>query len=251
MPLYAVEIVAHRGSSDDAPENTVASAHLAWERKADAVELDIHLTKDGKLAVIHDDNTQRTTGVSGTISGMTLEEIQKLDAGSLKGPSYAGEKIPSLDQLLATGGKKGRFFIEIKGGPELIPELKACLERAQLTPDQAVMISFDCEAIKAAKASLPQYKALLLKGYDKNKQTGSYLSVEEVIAEAKAAHLDGLDLSSQWPLSADKVRQIKAAGLGLWVWTVDDEIQAKKCRDAGVDGITTNRPGWLRELLAR
>ena len=97
--LAAVDIVAHRGASHDAPENTVASARLAWKQGADAVETDIHLTRDGKVIVSHDKTTRRTTGRDGVIQEMTLAELRALDAGSWKSKEFAGEKLP----LLGTG----------------------------------------------------------------------------------------------------------------------------------------------------
>src|SRR5215831_18081119 len=94
-----VEIVAHRGASFDAPENTVASANLAWEQNADAVELDIRLTKDGELIVSHDGTTSRIDGRNRLISDLTLAEVRSLDAGRIKGPKFAGEKMATLDEL--------------------------------------------------------------------------------------------------------------------------------------------------------
>ncbi len=237
------EIVAHRGSSDDAPENTVAAALLAWERGADAVEVDIHRTADGRLVVLHDEDTGRTTGVSGLVSAMTLEEIRALDAGSWKDAQYAGERIPLLDEILVTGGDSRRFFIEIKQGAEVVPALKKCLEQANLRPEQAVIISFSLEALRECKKQIPQHPALWLQQYKPEADIG------EIIKAASDAGLDGLDLDYRWPIDAAFVGKVSAARLGLWVWTVDDADIAKKLAQAGVKGITTNRPGWMRHQL--
>lgn len=237
------EIIAHQGSSDDAPENTVAAAQMAWERGADAVEMDIHLTADGQLVVLHDHDTKRTTGTHGAVAAMTLKEIRALDAGSWKHPRYAGERIPLLEEILATGGEDRRFFIEIKQGVEVFPELPKCLAQAHLRPEQAVIISFNIEPLVEAKRALPQHPALLLWGYD------SEASLDEVIKAARDAGLDGLNLHFQWPIDATFVEKISTAGLGLWVWTVDDADMAKGLIRAGVRGVTTNRPGWMRQQL--
>jgi glycerophosphoryl diester phosphodiesterase len=247
--LSAVDIIAHRGSSFLAPENTVASCALAWEERADAVELDVHLTRDGKLAVIHDADTKRTTGAPGLVREGNWSGLQALDAGSWKSPKYTGEKIPSLDDCLANGPDGRRFFIEVKCGPEAVPELVASLGRSGLKPDQVVIISFSREVVAAVKKAAPEYRSLWLVGGGRDKAKGRTPTLDEVIAEAKALSADGLDLSAAWPIDVEFVAKVKKEGLGLWVWTVDDPAHAQRLKDAGVDGITTNRPGWLRERL--
>jgi len=242
--LPALEIVAHRGSSDDAPENTVASAQLAWVRHADAVELDVHLTKDGRLVVIHDADTKRTTGISARVGEKSLRELQALDAGKWKSPKFAGERLPALEEMLATKEGRGRFFVELKGGPEMRPALKASLARAGLPANQVVIMAFDRDAVAAAKRELPQHEALWL--VDKNWETPG---LDQIIALARAAHADGINLSRKWPIDAAFVRKVKDAGLKIGVWTVDDVSEARRLREAGIDALTTNRPGWMREQL--
>src|SRR5262245_24153707 len=100
-----LEIIAHRGASHDAPENTVASFQEAWRQKADSAELDIQLTKDGRIVVLHDSTTKRTTGTDLKVSEQTLAELRKLDAGSWKGEKFKGEKLPTLAEMLATAPK--------------------------------------------------------------------------------------------------------------------------------------------------
>src|SRR5580698_8356847 len=97
-----MEIIAHRGSSFEAPENTLAAVNLAWRQRADAVEIDVHLSRDGRLVVIHDSNTRRTTGVNRKVARQTLAELHALDAGRWKGLTWLGEKIPSLEEVLAS-----------------------------------------------------------------------------------------------------------------------------------------------------
>jgi glycerophosphoryl diester phosphodiesterase len=109
-----VEIIAHRGASFDAPENTRAAVDLAWQQNADAAEIDIHVSRDGEIVVIHDDNTRRTTGLDAEVAALSLEELKKLDAGIWKGLQFAGESIPTLDEILALIPPGRRLFIEIK-----------------------------------------------------------------------------------------------------------------------------------------
>jgi glycerophosphoryl diester phosphodiesterase len=175
--LPAVDIVAHRGASFYAPENTLASQKLANEQKADAVETDIWLTKDGQIIVSHDLNTQRTAGRDAKLTDLTFDEARQLDAGYLP-----------VQWLLSPPSKDPK-----KPSPDL----------------------------------------------------------DEAIAAAKAAKLDGLDVNFNFPMDAAAVKKIRAAGLQLHVWTVDDVAVAKRWVALGVDSITTNRPGWLRAQLAQ
>jgi glycerophosphoryl diester phosphodiesterase len=110
-------IIAHRGASGSAPENTLAAIELAIANKADMIEIDIHQTKDGKLVVIHDDKLDRTTTGKGKINELTLEEIKKHDAGSWFNTSFSNEKVPELKEVLELINGKCKLLIEIKGKP--------------------------------------------------------------------------------------------------------------------------------------
>ena len=241
-----MEIIAHRGASFDAPENTLAAAKLAWAQGADALEMDIRLTADGHLVVIHDETTQRLAGVALMVSKTNLAALAGLDVGRWKDPRYAGEKIATLDEVLATVPPGKRVFIEIKGGPEAVVELKRCVGSGHLNPEQVVIIGFDFVTITAAKKALPHCAA----GWILDYAAGSQPPLAEVVSQCQAGGLNGLDLNMRWPIDATVVKQVHRAGLRLDVWTVDDPVLARRLGAAGVDGITTNRPGWLRQQLA-
>jgi glycerophosphoryl diester phosphodiesterase len=250
-PLYLsplVEIIAHRGASAAAPENTLAALDLAWAEGADAVECDVHLTADGQLAVIHDPNTLRTTGSTRLVATATLEELQTLDAGAWKHAKYAGERIPALDQWLARVPPGKRVFVEIKGGPALVAALERTVARCPLAPRQIAVISFDLATATAAKAQRPDLAAYWI--IERNTPAGRH-GIAELIDRARAARIDGLDLEECWPIDADFVQQIHRAGIKLYVWTLDDPVRARRLMAAGIDGITTNCPGRLRARLAR
>jgi glycerophosphoryl diester phosphodiesterase len=249
LPLNAVEIIAHRGASHDAPENTVASFRLGWEQQADADELDIYLTRDGQVVVIHDANTKRTTGVDKKVAEASLDELRALDSGSLKGAQWAGEKIPTLAEALVTIPDGKRMFIEIKGGDEVLPALEKVLKESGKKSEQLVIIGFGYETMKKARQLLPQAPIYWLASSQEEKTTGEPPDIEMLIAKVKEAGLDGLDLHYKFPIDADFVAKVKSVGLKLYVWTVDDPLVAKKLVQAGVDGITTDRPGFLREQL--
>lgn len=250
ISVPAVEIIAHRGASYDAPENTLASMKLGYEQKADGGELDIYLTKDGKIVMMHDPTTARTGGVTNKISEKTYEELAKIDVGNWgqwKGKGFK-EPIPLLDPALALIPDGKQVFIEIKCGPEILPELQRTFKRANKKPEQTVIIGFGYDTMKQAKEMFPNLKVLWLVGADKNKK---YAPVEELIAKAKEAKLDGLNLAYGFPIDKAFAKKVHDAGLQLYTWTVDDAEIAKRLKEAGVDGITTNRPEWLRQQLAK
>ncbi len=253
-PASAVDIVAHRGASFDAPENTLASEKLAWKQKADAVETDIHLSNDGKLVVSHDKNTKRTAGRDAEIAELTLAELKELDAGSWKAPEFAGERIPMLDEQIALIPPGKRMLVEIKIGPEIVPELKRCLARTGASEKNITIISFNFDSLKEVRKQLPRLETLWLLSYrspaaaNKAKSAPSP-TVDEMIRQAKAAKLTGLDLQHTWPLTAADTKKIRDNGLQLHVWTVDDPAIAQRWIELGAASITTNRPGWLREQL--
>jgi len=249
---FAVDIVAHRGASYKAPENTVASARLAWKENADAVELDIYLTKDGRAIVIHDADTKRTTGVGGKVAAMTSTELRALDAGGWKGAEWKDEKLPFLEEIMATVPAGRRLFIEIKCGPEVLPELERVWKASGLRPEQTVIIGFGYDTVVAAKKKFPDVRVHWLSSFKKNAKTGAVKpTVDELVAKAKAGGLDGVDVNYEGPVDESFVRRVKGAGLQCHVWTVDDPAIARRLKIAGVDSITTNRPQFLREQLAK
>jgi glycerophosphoryl diester phosphodiesterase len=251
LPCAATEIIAHRGYSAKAPENTVAAFNLAWESGADACELDLYLTKDAQIAVIHDKDTKRTTGVAKVVAESTLEELMQLDAGSWKDPKWKDEKIPALQACLATlpmGNK--RFYLEIKCGPEVVPALARTLGPWKARASQLAVISFNAESAAATKKALPWMKVYLLaSGKDKEKKPRT--DVTPFIEQAKKDGLDGLDLGQDWPWTEAFVKQIRDAGLGVLVWTVNDPAKAKELAAMGVEGITTDDPVLIREALSK
>jgi len=247
--LEAVEIVAHRGASHDAPENTVASLMLGWQQQADAGEVDIRLTKDRQIVVIHDADTKRTTGASGPVAGRTMEELRVLDAGHWKGPTWKGERIPTLGEALAAVPEGKRLFIEIKCGPEVLPVLDDVLRASEKKPEQLVLIGFNQATMAKAKERFPRLAVFWVVGYDKDKKTGQPPDLDALITKAQAARFDGLDLNCRFPIDSEFVAKVRQAGLQLHVWTVDDAKVAARLVAAGVDGITTNRPGWLRQAI--
>jgi arylsulfatase A len=239
-----VEIIGHRGASFDAPENTVSAIKLAWEQGADGAEFDVYLTRDQKIVVCHDKDLKRTGGSHQVISESTLAELRMLDVGTWKNAKFAGEKVPTLDEMLATIPAGKKVYIEVKCGPEIVPELLRVLDSTQLKPEQTPVICFNAAVVAAVKQARPVLPASWLVAV--NKETVA----ENVIAKAKEIHADGLDLSAAANLDLEFAQKVRQAGLRLDVWTVNDVTVAKRMLQIGVQGITTDRPGWMREQLA-
>ena len=246
-------IVAHRGASDEAPENTLAAFALAWKRGADAIEGDFYLTRDGQIVAIHDDNTKRTAGVELQVSESTLAELRKLDVGTWKSPTYRGERIPTMGEVLASVPAGKKIFIEIKCGPEIVPALRQVLEASRLRPEQTVVISFEEPVIVAVKKQIPQIKAQWLTGYKQDEKTKQWSPTpDSVLATLERIGADGLDTQgNQEIVSKAFVHRLRAAGYELHVWTVDDPAVARYFQELGVDSITTNLPALIRTSVSQ
>ncbi|WP_432797655.1 glycerophosphodiester phosphodiesterase [Poriferisphaera sp. WC338] len=243
-------IIAHRGASHDAPENTLAAFKLAWEKDADGVELDVHMTSDGKLIVSHDEDTKRTAGVEHKIQATPLATLQKLDVGSWKDEKYAGEKMPTLAEVLAVIPKGKLVYIEIKVGADVVSKVKEDIEGSGINPSQVRVISFNPEAVKESREQMPDIKAYLLLSFgSKQVKEAGGLTSEGVIDELKRTKANGVDLNDSKTVTPKFVDAIKDAGFEYHVWTVNDPEIAEKYEKLGVDSITTDRPAFIRDAL--
>lgn len=246
----AIEIIAHRGFSAHAPENTVSAFKLAWAAGADACEVDIHLTSDGHIIALHDKDTLRTAGgVNHIAKDTTLAALSALDVGIWKAEKWKGEPIPTLASCLATmPSDRGRFLIEVKSGPEIVAPLAKLLEPMKNRAHQLAIIGFDEEVVSKSKAAMPWLKVYLLKS-GKERKTGRKHDIADAISFAKKHQLDGLNLGSDWDWNEELVKQVRAAGLGLYVWTINKPELARKLAGLGVDGITTDDPELIRQAI--
>ena len=239
--LKKVKIIAHRGASFHAPENTIASAKLGWQQKADAVEIDIHLSVDKKIMVMHDAGTKRTTGKDYKIATTTSDTLRKLDAGSWKAAEFKGEKVPFLSEILELIPKKQKLVIEIKSNKELVPLLKDQIEKSG-KKKQCIIISFDFDALVDVKNVMPDIPAYYLS----SKVTPQIF--EELLTRLRENKIDGLNLNFT-TISPEVAALCKKNNIPLLAWTVDDPEVAKKLIAMGVTAITTNKPKEMREAL--
>lgn len=245
-------IIAHRGASDEAPENTKTAVVKAWKMDAAAVECDVHLTRDNQIVLIHDPNTLRTAGIDISVKDANYSELKQLDVGSFKDAKYSGEKIPLLTDIIQTippdGDKK--LFIEIKCGPQIVPFLKQVVENSGKR-EHIVFISFDISIISQLKETMPDISAFWLVMSDKDEKTEKLMPYTlDLINKAKEYGIDGLNL--HWgSLEKSFVVNAHKASLRVYAWTVDNPATARDLVKMGVDGITSNKPGLLiKELNA-
>lgn len=238
-------IVAHRGASAEAPENTLPAFKLAWEQQADCIEGDFYLSKDGKVVCIHDSSTKRTGDKSLAVKSASLAELQQLDVGLWKGAAFRGTRIPTIAEVFATIPDGKKIYVEVKCGPEIVPELLKEIKASSLEPEQIVVISFNNKVIQEVKTKAPQFKAFWLCSFKKNALGQVSPSAKAVLASLEKCGADGLGSSSSIP--RETAETILANDLEWHVWTVDDPKQAERFRQWGAMSITTNRPGLLRE----
>lgn len=246
-------IVAHRGASHDAPENTLAAFRLAWEQNADAIEGDFYVTKDQQIVCIHDKTTKRVAPQQPelSIAASTLEELQKLDVGSWKHPQYAAERMPTLSDVLATVPAGKQIFVEIKCGPEILRLLQPQLEASGLKSEQIVIICFDKTVVTQARKLMPQFNANWLTGYKQETKDSEWKPTRNnVLATLRSTGATGLGTNGNLEVIDQAfVDSIRDAGFQFHVWTVNDIEAARKFADFGAISITTDRPEFIRNAI--
>lgn len=198
--------------------------------------------------VIHDPNTQRIGGPRRPIARQTEAELRALDAGVWKHRRWTGERIPRLRDVLATVPRHGRLFIEMKEGPETVTPLAADLAASKLDPAQALVMSFHPETVAAAARALPGHEVcLLLRARDYTPKD----ALQRAIANARDRGARSLNLEAHRQFDENTITVAHAAGLKIYVWTVNRVSTARRLTAAGIDGITTDRCAWLTAQLDR
>ena len=232
-----VMVVAHRGDSVNAPENTVASIQSAAST-ANMTEFDVRVTSDGELVLMHDGSVDRTTDGSGAIASITLAQATLLDAGSWFSPAFAGESVPTLAEGITACQTNGLIpVIERKAGSAAA--YHAAFMAAGLDPADFRVIAFDAAFLAALDALEPAYQLGLLSGDPFTQVT---------IDQAKANGADFLNWSHT-NIDQAAVDLARANGMPLFVYTVNDAPRMQALINAGIHGITTDRPALLRSLL--
>jgi glycerophosphoryl diester phosphodiesterase len=228
-------IIAHRGASRDAPENTLAAFRLAWLQGADAIETDLRLTADGAIVAFHDTDGRRMLRDRRLVRNLTLAELKTLDAG--------GERVPALAEILDLLPQDKQLVLELK--EDLAAPLSKALAQAPL--ERITLIAFDTAIIAAAKRLLPACRALWLFGDYASlpaKQRG-----ERLAARVRELGVDGVDLRHERRLDAALLEPLRADGRIVFTYTVNHSRSVRRCARLGLDGITTDRPDAARRWL--
>ncbi len=252
LPVQAQLIFAHRGASHDAPENTLAAFQLAWEQGADGIECDFRVSGDGHIVCIHDATTLRTAGLNLEVAETPLADLKRLDVGRWKGELFAGQRIPTLAEVIAIVPAGKRIVIELKSGPEIVAPLQQVLNDSDLQPQQVIVISFDRHAIAESRRRLPAIRTHWLAGYEPDDETGPWTPTAQTIARIiRETGADGFGSEARRRvLNRQFLSDLQAAGVREFhVWTVDDPDDARYFRQLGAAGITTNRPDLIRREL--
>ncbi len=236
-------VVAHRGFSYRAPENTLASYRLAIEAGADLAECDVWLSADRVPVLLHDENLKRTAGVDLVVGSLPLARLKELDAGGWKSPEFAGEHIPTLGETLRLVSGKLRLVIEIKpAGIE--QEVVAAIRDAGVRPADVMVFSFKREVIEAIARLEPSLPTTWLIG-DMPWQDSAR---QEKLAQALRARASAIGLPVP-RVDPAVVRLAHESGFPVFVWTANDPADMRYLDRIGVDGIITDRPDLLVQIL--
>jgi glycerophosphoryl diester phosphodiesterase len=230
MPLR----IGHRGAAGTHPENTMASFRRALELGVDGVEFDVHRTLDGHLVVIHDPWLERTTTGTGMIMSLNLADVQQADAGIKKGQEFAGERVPTLRELIRSTPAELRLFLELKAGSIHYPGIEEDLLRTireEGAEARVQVSSFDHHALRRLHELTPDLPLGMLCSEN----------LLDPVGMAQATGAEAIHSTWEWA-TPELVSQAHAAGLKVNVWTVNmpEAIQLMKAYD--VDGIMSDYP---------
>ena len=235
-------LIAHRGASADAPENTIAAFELALQQGADGLELDVHLSADGHPVVIHDFTLERTTDGVGPVNALSVRELKRLDAGGWRDRRFQGQRVQTLQEVLERFRDRARFWLDLKGGPALYPGLE---ERVVSTIeiydvlDRVLVQSFDPAAIGEVRTLNREIRVGVVTARDPLDRTLLRPGMADAICPALAMCSEPL------------IRDVRGAGLDCYAWTVNEPAQVDRLVGWGVSGIITDRPGATRARLDR
>jgi len=233
-----VAVIAHRGSSATAPENTLAAFRLAVEQGADYVELDVQESSDGEVMVVHDSDLMKIGGGPAKIWESTAAQLRSVDIGSYKGPQYSAERVPTLAEALAVCKGKARVVVELKsyGHDQKLQERVAAIVEAAGMANDCIYMSLDHTMIARMKRLRPSWRCGVLAAKARGDLTS--LHADFLAVEARMA-------------TGRFVRQTHRAGQDVYVWTVNDPAWMFAAMSHGADGLITDKPDLARQVVAQ
>jgi len=239
------DIVAHRGFSSIAPENALVAIKAAIEAGATGCEFDVYACASGEIVLMHDKTLKRTTNGTGSVTALTLQELQKLDAGSWKGKRYAGEPVPTLTaalKLLKSSGCQPVIEIKMEGIAKQVIQDVRKLDMV----DQVAVIAFSQNVVREIRKLEPTMQCAWL--CSKTPAGSSLEKAQWLQQQARKCDAKLLDLNYKM-LTADLITELQRQKLGVWTWTVNDQATMEKLNKWGVNSITTDRPDLLKKVL--
>lgn len=236
-------VIAHRGASKEAPENSLAAFILGVKQGCDMIELDIHLTKDKQIVVIHDHTLERTTNGMGEIANLDYEDIKGYDCGQWFSDQYTGEYVPLLEEVMMKVPASVQFNVEIKAAEA--PGMVSCLIDVLNKTDRigsTVVSSFHYGCLAELKKQLPEIRIGMLY----HPEVADFTRFEE------ESGVEVFSLHPHYPLVTEAYMETaNAAGKTVYPWTADEEADLNRLINLGVAGIITNKPDLLRMILDR
>lgn len=248
-------ILAHRGASAYAPENTLAAFHMARELGADGLEFDVHFSREGIPVVIHDSTVDRTTGGRGKVSRLTIGELRQLDAGAWKGTQFTGERIPSLQEVFETlgdwikpSGREQPCILNLELKSEQLDDTRLKLYLNNLIArydlhDRLLISSFSPVALHRVKKMNPRLRRGLL--YDRSQPIYLRRAWLRFYASAQALHPEHAMIDERY------MKWARGKKYAVNTWTVDDPDEARRLASLGVHAIITNQPDLIRAALEK
>ncbi|MEM1445530.1 MAG: glycerophosphodiester phosphodiesterase [Planctomycetota bacterium] len=255
-------IIAHRGASYEAPENTLAAFALAWAQDADGFECDVWLTGDGHVVCLHDADTGRVGNAGGDkgsglpVMETTFADLQAVDVGRWKDERFAGQTPPLLREVLKLVGPRQRVFVEIKSkdgsGILAAPAVVAVIDESGLPPEQITIISFDADVVAWVKEQRPAWTVNWLTSFRRHAGVGRWSpSIDEVLRTLRETGADGLGCKAVFSqVTRSFVARLREQGYGFHLWTINEPDVARRAVELAVDSITTDRPAYIRQSLS-
>ncbi len=233
-------VIAHRGNSSVAPENTMAAFHKALEVGADAIEMDVRLTRDGSVVVMHDRRLDRTTTGNGPVGTYTLKELKSLDAGAWFGTKFQAERVPTLEEVFETLPGDFPLYVELKArGHGAWPLVKKTVDitRKHQRWDSTMVASFNPLAVAFLRALEPR----IIRGYIWSQTHPLPLRARWLIPLAQP-HWMAPDRRT---LTSELLSRCHAMGRPVAAWDIDGHADMKQLKDMGLEGVVTNYPEAL------
>lgn len=240
-----MRVIAHRGASAIAPENTLVAFERAVADGADGIELDARLTADGVVVIMHDDDVATTTTGTGRISEMTFDEVRALDAAGRRGGWPGALRVPTLDEAIAAVAGRVPLTIELKGALHGGSFISAAPVARAIAPvvsslERVVVSSFEPQATAAMREIAPGVRTAITSFHGVDPSWALALAIEVGHAECHVPRAD---------VSEDFVERAHAAGIEVLCWTVDEPADVAEMVRMGVDGIFTDDPARARAAL--